>query len=95
MGVVNDPVQDGVGNGGFANHGVPLCDRQLSGDQSGFASVALFKDFEKVKALLIIEAMGAPIIQDQQLDPSELVDETREAAFEASQSEVFEQSRHP
>jgi len=29
------------------------------------------------------------------LDPSELVDETREAAFEASQSEVFEQSRHP
>lgn len=62
MGVVNDPVQDGVGDDGFANHGVPLGDGQLSGDQRGFASVALFKDFEKVKALLIVEAVGAPII---------------------------------
>ena len=95
MGIVNDPVQDGVSDGGFANHGVPLGDGELSSDQSGFTLVALFKDFEKVKALLIVEAMGAPIIQDQQLDASELVDQTREAAVEAGQGEVFEQSRHP
>ena len=93
MGVVNDPVQDGVSDGGFANHGVPLGDGELSSDQGGFASVALFKDFDQVKALLIVEAVGAPIIQDQQLDASELVDQTREAAVEAGHGEIFEQTR--
>ena len=61
---------------------------ELSSNQGGFTSVALFKDFEQVKALLIVEAMGAPIIQDQQVDASELVDQTREAAVEGSAVEA-------
>ena len=55
MGVVDDPVEDGVGDGGFADHVVPLGDGQLGGDQGGFASVALFKDFQKIEALLVVE----------------------------------------
>ena len=33
MGVVDQPVEDRIGKGGFVDHGVPRCDRQLAGDQ--------------------------------------------------------------
>ena len=94
MGIVDNPVEDGVGDGRLADHIVPLSDGQLGGDQGGFSSVALFEDFEKIEALLIVEAVGTPIIEEQQFDASKLVDEPRKAAVEACQSEVFEQTRH-
>ena len=33
MRVVDQPVEDGIGEGGFVDHGVPCCDRQLARDQ--------------------------------------------------------------
>ena len=33
MGVVDEAVEDRIGKGGFVDHGVPCCDRQLAGDQ--------------------------------------------------------------
>jgi hypothetical protein len=39
--------------------------------------------------------VGAPVVEDQQLDTCELVDETREAAVETGHGEVFEQAWHP
>ena len=94
VGIVDDAVQDGIGDGGFANHVVPLGDRQLGGDEGRFAPIALLKDFQKIEALLITQAVGAPIVQDEQLDAGELVDETRESAVETRHGEVFEQARH-
>ena len=45
--------------------------------------------------LLVIEGVGAPVIQNEQLDSRELVDEAREATVETGQAQVFEQARHP
>ena len=95
MGVVDDPVEDGVGDGWLADHVVPLRDGQLGGNQGGFSAVALFEDFQEIEALLVIEGVGAPIVEDEQLDAGELVDEAREAAIETRHGEVFEQARHP
>lgn len=94
MGIVDNPVEDGVGDGRLTDHIVPLSDGQLSGDQGGFSSVALFEDFKKIEALLIVEAVGTPIIEEQQLDASKFVDEPWKATVEACQGEVFEQARH-
>ena len=33
MRVVNQTVEDRIGKGGFVDHGVPRCDRELAGDQ--------------------------------------------------------------
>ena len=33
LGVVTQTVEDHIGEGGFINHGVPCCDRQLTGYQ--------------------------------------------------------------
>src|SRR6266478_8627828 len=52
MGVVDDPVEDGVGEGGLADQVVPAVDRDLAGDQGGAATVAFFDDFQHVVALL-------------------------------------------
>ena len=35
MSIVDDAVEDGVGEGGFADDLVPLRQRQLAGDQDG------------------------------------------------------------
>ena len=42
MGVVNDPVEDGVGEGGFTDQIMPAIDRDLAGDQRRAAAVAVF-----------------------------------------------------
>jgi len=92
MCVVDDSVEDGVGDGWFADHVVPLSDGQLGGDERGFSPVALLKDFQQIEALLI--AVGAPIVDNQQLDTGEFVDQPWEAAIEARHGEIFEQARH-
>ena len=43
VGVVNDPVENGIGDRGLANHVVPFGDGQLGGDERRFAPVALFE----------------------------------------------------
>src|SRR5437763_14155361 len=68
VGVVNNAIEDGVGEGGLADQIVPAVDRDLAGDQGGAAAVAVFDDFQHVTALLGTERFEAPIIEDQQLD---------------------------
>jgi hypothetical protein len=67
---------------------------QLGGNQGRFAPVALFEDFEEIEALLVIEGVGPPVVEDEQLDTCELIDEAREATIEAGHGEVLEQARH-
>src|SRR5713226_993674 len=52
MGVVDDPVEDGVGEGRLADQVVPAVDRDLAGDQGGTAAVAILDDLEHVMTLL-------------------------------------------
>ena len=39
IGVVHNAVEDGVGEGGFADDIVPGCERQLAGDEGGACTV--------------------------------------------------------
>lgn len=94
VGVVDDPVEDCICDGWLADHIVTLGNGQLGGNQGGFAPVALFEDFQEIEALLVIERVGAPVVEDEQLDPRELVDEAWEATVEACQGEIFEQAWH-
>jgi hypothetical protein len=54
----------------------------------------LFEDFEQLDALLIAQGMGAPVIEDEQIDPGKPVDKPREAAIKAGQGKILEQARH-
>src|SRR5258708_27632967 len=88
MGVVDDPVKDGVGEGGLADQVVPAVDRDLAGDQRGAAAVAFFDDFQHVVALLGPKRLEAPIVEDQELDAAERAHQTRGAAVAAGEREI-------
>ena len=59
MGVVDEAVEDGVGERGIADDVVPLIDRNLAGDQNRRALMAVFEDFEEV-SLLVFGELGEP-----------------------------------
>ena len=53
--VMDEAVEDGIGEGGVADEFMPLLDRQLRGDDGGTESMAVIEDVEQVTALLGIE----------------------------------------
>lgn len=85
VGVVHDPVENGVGDGGVCDQVMPSGHRDLGGDQGGFAALAFLDDFEQMEALLVGEAVSSEVIEDEQLRAGEFVDEAWEAAIETSE----------
>ena len=94
MGVVDDTVEDGIGECRFADKVVPTVDRDLASDQGGAAAIAVLDNFEHVVALLGSERLKAPIIEDQQLDAAEGAHQSRVAAIAAGEREIAEHPRH-
>ena len=56
MGAMDDPVEDGVGQGGIANHLVPAIEGELAGDQQGSPVVAIVDDLEQITLLAVARA---------------------------------------
>ena len=52
VGVVDQAIEDGVGDGGIADDLVPVLDRQLAGHDGGAAAVPILHDLQEVAALL-------------------------------------------
>ena len=48
MGVMNKAVQDCVSQGGVADGLMPVLDWELTGDDCGAATVAVFEDFQQI-----------------------------------------------
>ena len=45
---MDEPVEDGISQGGVADSLMPVRDRQLTGDDSGADIVAVFKYFQEI-----------------------------------------------
>ena len=71
VGVVDDAIEDGVGDGGFGDHPGPVLHGDLTGDQQGGPGVALLDDLEKVAAALGGEVLQSPVVEQKQGDPGE------------------------
>ena len=71
VGVVNDAVEDGVGEGRIADDVVPLRDRNLTGDQERVVVVAILDDFEQIAALFCSQDLGSEIVQDEDVNTGE------------------------
>ena len=50
VGVVDEPVEDGVGQRGIGNPVVPVLDGELGGDDGGFLLVTIVKDFKQISS---------------------------------------------
>src|SRR5271155_969868 len=65
MRVVDDAVQDRIGQSGIADQVVPAVHRDLAGDQGGATPATILGDFEHVAALLWAERLEGPVVEDE------------------------------
>ena len=64
---MNEPIADGIGDGGVCDQLMPVVHRQLAGDQGGTQAVAVFKDLQQIVLLLGAEALEPPVVKYQQI----------------------------
>src|SRR6185295_17557314 len=91
MGIVDDAVEDGVGDGRLADDGVPAIDGDLAGDQRGAMAVSFLDDVQQIAALVGPERLQPPIVEDEQADLAEPLHQPWIATVAAGESEVGEQ----
>ncbi len=71
MCVVDDAVEDGVGECGLADDVVPLGNGQLAGDQDGGVVVSILDDFHEVAPLIGVETVRSPVIENEEVSLGE------------------------
>jgi hypothetical protein len=65
VGVVDDSVENGVGERRDDNHIVPAIDGNLAGDDEGALVVAVLDDFEEIAGLIGRQGFRPPIVEDE------------------------------
>lgn len=77
---MDEPVQDGVGEGGLVDHGMPGVDGKLAGDDRRSRLIAILEDFHQIPVLAGGEPVRPPIVQDEQIGFDQLAEDPRECA---------------
>lgn len=71
VGIVDKPVEDGVGDRGITDHVVPMFDGHLTGYNRGPFLIAVLNDLQEVAPLLVAEFLRASVIKDEQVSSGE------------------------
>src|SRR2546427_11773367 len=71
MGVVEQPIADGIGHGRLSELIVPVLDGELAGEDGGAGAVAIVEDLEQVAAVLVAQGCQAPVIEHQDVGAGE------------------------
>ena len=79
IGVVDDAIENGVGEGRLTDDIVPLVEGELAGDERRAAAIAVLDDFHQIAPLVGDKPVRAPVIEDQQIG----LDQGAEQACEA------------
>ena len=95
MSVVQQPVEDGIGERGDGDDLVPAIHRDLAGDQGRAGVVAVLDDLQKITRLFGQERLGAPIVEDQQVHLRDLAQQPAVAAITTCKAKRRKQTRDP
>ena len=93
VGVVHEPIEDGIGQRRLADGAVPLLERDLAGDEGGATLIALVDDFEQVAAMGVGHGGHGKIIEDEDLSFGQGFHECGIAPVGAAEVERGEQLR--
>jgi hypothetical protein len=74
MGVVHQPIQDGVGQGVVTDGGIPLIDGQLADDHRRVIAVPVIHDHHQVVSVDRVQGFQSPVVKDQQVSFGQLVE---------------------
>lgn len=91
--VVDQPVENTVGHCGIANLIVPVSDRHLAGEDRRACRVAIIADFQKVPSFGVRQWRHGPVVDDQNVDASDAIQQSGEAAVGAGDGQILEQTR--
>ena len=94
IGIVDNAIEDGVGEGRFADDVVPLVGRQLTGDERRSVAVAVLGDLHQIAPLIGRETIRAPVVEYQEIGLDQNTEQTREAAVAMGELEIGKQTRH-
>src|SRR5262245_53721445 len=93
VGVMDEAIEDGIGEGGIADEIVPGFDRELAGNQRRRAAMSILDDLHEIVALTGVETVGTEVVEDQQIDLGQRTKETVEAAVAVGELELCEEPR--
>ena len=85
MGVMHQPITDGVGEGRIADALVPVAHGELPGQERGPGPMAIVHDLEEVSSFPVRQGRESPIIHHEQIRPGEFCQEGRIAPIPAGQ----------
>lgn len=92
--VVHESIEDGIGERGFVDIGVPLLDRQLTGDERGLLVVTIVEDFEQVAFVLIAERREPEVVDVEQVNLGQLAQECGAIGLRVLTDQFVDQARH-
>jgi len=95
MGVVDQAVEDGVGDGGISDLFVPVIHRKLTGDDGGDMTVSLLDDLQEVSSFGIGHGSEPEIVNHQDVDPGDFVDDLSIASIAFGHSHLVEELGGP
>lgn len=90
---MHQPFEDGVGQGGFVEIGVPGGHGELTGDCGGLAVVVIIEEFEQVAATLGGERGQARVIENQELGFGVVAQQFGITTVGTGQGQLGEQAR--
>ena len=93
IGIVNEAIEDRVGDGGVSDDFVPAIDGQLAGDDDRTRFVSVLDDFEQITALVGVERFWSPVVQDQQVESCDRPQHPGIPSIGAAECESGEQTR--
>ena len=94
MRVVEQAVADRIGDRWVAHVIVPFLRWQLTREDRRAIAIAIFDDLKKIAPLGVPHGNQAPVIQDQDVDPSQLGEEARVGSVGVDQGQLVEEPRY-
>ena len=91
QGVMNDAVQDGIGEGWILNLLMPVWDRELGGKETGSSAIAVIEEIENVPSMVGGHLISEPFVENDQLNGGELFAKFRERAIRLGKVEFSDQ----
>jgi len=90
---MDEPVADGVGDGGLADELVPRLHGDLAGDQGRGALGAILEDLEQVMALGAGQGREAPVVDHEQIGLGQAAEGAQVGAIAAGDVQLVEEPR--
>lgn len=89
---MQQPVADGVYDGGLADKVMPLLSRVLTGDDGGGLSMAILDDLQEIFSFRVRQGGDEQVIEDEQLDFGEPGESFQVSAIAFSLQQGFKES---